>query len=309
MNVNQLASLLGLLFAMAAPSVPAETPEPLTVAVLDFESKDEGVRDLGPKLAGLLTAELSRLPDVITVERADIEKVLGEQELGLSGTVSAASAARVGHLTGAKVLITGRVFKAEREVLATAKVIGTETGRVYGELAKASPNEALTQLSTELAAKLAAVLKEKAQTLVAKVQTRSERVAAIRSQIKQAVLPTVSVAIQERHYGQPAIDPAAQTELCLLLTECGFKVVDAVTTKPDVAITGEAFSAFGLRKGNLYACKARIELKAEDHRRKAITVDRETSVAADIAEQTAGKTALENATLSLAARLLPKLVQ
>jgi hypothetical protein len=93
----------------------------LTVAVFDFESKDEAVRDLGPKVATLLNANLSASPSVITVERQELEKALGEQELGLSGTVSADTAAKVGQLTGAKVLVTGRVFKVENQTLIVAK--------------------------------------------------------------------------------------------------------------------------------------------------------------------------------------------
>ena len=46
------------------------TNEVLTVAVFDFESKDEAVRDLGPKISTLLNANLSANPDIITVERA-----------------------------------------------------------------------------------------------------------------------------------------------------------------------------------------------------------------------------------------------
>jgi hypothetical protein len=86
----------------------------LTVAVFDFESKDEAVKDLGPKIATLVNVKLSIEHNIITVERAELEKALGEQELGLSGTVSADTAAKVGHLTGAKVLVTGRAFKVEK---------------------------------------------------------------------------------------------------------------------------------------------------------------------------------------------------
>ena len=68
----------------------------LTVAVFDFDSQDEAVRDLGPKVATLVNADLSAEPQIITVERAELEKVLSEQELGLSGTVSPESAAKVG---------------------------------------------------------------------------------------------------------------------------------------------------------------------------------------------------------------------
>ncbi|HWC58579.1 MAG TPA: curli assembly protein CsgG, partial [Verrucomicrobiae bacterium] len=71
----------------------------LTVAVFDFDSKDEAVRDLGPKVATLINANLSAEPQIITVERAELDKVLGEHELGLAGNVSADSAAKVGQLT------------------------------------------------------------------------------------------------------------------------------------------------------------------------------------------------------------------
>ena len=305
-------SLLALLLAMGslvltARSAPA-SEQPLTVAVFDFESKDEAVRDLGPKVATLLNANLSAEPQIITVERAELEKVLGEQELGLSGTVSPDTAAKVGHLTGAKVLVTGRVFKADKELILVAKIIGTETSRVYGELVKGTAAASITDLSGDLAKKIAATVSEKGDTLVAKVESREDRIARIKKSLKQGKLPAVSVKIGERHFGQPVIDPAAETELGLILKECGFTLVDDKSPqKADVEITGDAFSAFGLRKGNLISCKARIELKAQKRTGEILAVDRQTSVAVDITEQTAAKTALQNAAMELAERVLPKL--
>jgi len=82
-------SLLALLLAMGSlvPTVRSAPAggQPLTVAIFDFESKDEAVRDLGPKVAVLINASLSAEAQIITVERAELEKTLGEQELGLSG--------------------------------------------------------------------------------------------------------------------------------------------------------------------------------------------------------------------------------
>ena len=280
----------------------------LTVAVFDFESKDEAVRDLGPKVATLLNANLSAEPRIITVERAELEKVLGEQELGLSGTVSPDTAAKVGHLTGAKVLVTGRVFKADKELVIVAKIIGTETSRVYGELVKGTMASSITDLSRDLAKKIAATISEKGDTLTAKVESREDRIGKIKKSLKQSKLPAVSVKISERHFGQPVIDPAVQTELGLILKECGFTLVDDNSPqKADVEITGDAFSTFGLRKGNLISCKARIEVKAQRRTGEILAVDRQMSVAVDIAEQTAAKRALEQAADDLAARLLPKL--
>src|SRR5262245_38672596 len=142
-----------VLFAGAALARAAAT-EPLTVAIFDFESKDEAVRDLGPKVSALLNANLSAEPQIITVERAELEKVLGEHELGLSGTVKPDEAAKIGSLTGAKVLVTGRVFKVEDELFIVAKIIGTETSRVYGEAVSGQAKASLSQLSKDLAKKI-----------------------------------------------------------------------------------------------------------------------------------------------------------
>lgn len=296
-----LFTLTTLLFAHAG--------DVLTVAVFDFESKDEAVRDLGPKIATLISANLSAEPDIITVERAELEKVLGEQELGLSGTVNSDTAAKVGQLTGAKVLVTGRAFKVEKETIIVAKIIGTETSRVYGEMVKGTPAVSITDLSSDLAKKIGTTITEKGSNLVAQVETREERVAKIKSAVQGKTLPVVSVKIGERHFGNPVIDPAAETEFGKMLQECGFTLVDDKSTnKAAIEITGDAFSAYGMRKGNLISCKSRVEIKVRDVASGGIiAADRQTSVAVDIAEQTAAKTALENAAQELAKRILPRL--
>jgi len=305
---TNLLSTLAFLLMTGAPLCNA-APDPLTVAVFDFESKDEAVRDLGPKIATLINANLSADPQLITVERTELEKVLGEHELGLSGHVSTDTAAKVGNLTGAKVIVAGRVFKVENELILVAKIIGTETSRVYGETVKGKANASISDLSTELAKKIAADVTQKGDTLVAKVLSREERIEKIKQALKSDHLPVVSVAISERHFNGPTIDPAAETEFGKTLFDCGFKVADGKSAlKPDVEISGEALSEFGMRKGNLISCKARVEIKVRDRASgNLLAVDRQTSVGVDLSEQVAAKTALQNAALLLAERVLPKL--
>jgi hypothetical protein len=284
----------------------------LTVAVFDFDSSDEAVSGLGPKVATIVNANLSADPNLITVERQDIEKVLGEQELGLGGTVSPDTAAKVGQLTGATVLVTGRVFEADNQLFLVAKVIGTETSRVYGELVSGPTQGSLADLSAKLAQKIANDVEQKSDTLVAKVKTHDDYVAEIKKQVAGKKLPVVSVKITEQHFGViVVIDPAAQTEMSLLLKQAGFTVVDDQSTnKPDVMITGEALSEYGMQKGNLISCRARIEITAHDAASgKVLAVDRQTSVAVDIAEHIAAKTALQNGADELSERVIPELMQ
>jgi len=308
--MKTLTCLAAVLFAASSLIRATAAPEVLTVAVFDFESKDEAVRDLGPKVSALISANLSAEPNIVLVERAELEKVLSEHELNLSGTVSADTAVRVGNLTGAKVLVTGRVIKAENSIVIAAKIIGTETSRVYGSMVTQQGKTSILDLSADLAKQISETVTKRGDTLVAQVVSREDRVKKIKSALQGKTLPSVSVQIGEEHFGQRVTDPAAETELGKLLQECGFKLVDEQSTnKADVQIAGNAFSAYGLRKGNLISCKARVELKAHKANGDLLLTDSQTGVAVDISEQTAAKTALQNTAMDLAERILPKLAK
>ena len=64
----------------------------------------------------LLTADLSADPRFNFVDRGQLQQVLDEEALGASGIISQDSAAKIGQLTGAKVLVTGRVLLLRRTV-------------------------------------------------------------------------------------------------------------------------------------------------------------------------------------------------
>ena len=281
---------------------PAAEPS-VTVAVFDFASHDEGVRDLGPKLSALVSANLSSVPRLVTVERAELDKALGEQELGLSGTIAPDAAAKAGQLTGAKVLVTGRVMKAADETIVVAKVIGTETSRVFGTTAKST---SLLDTSETLARSISDIISKNESALLAPKVNVEDRVARIKAGFKGAKLPTVSVHIPEQHFGRPVLDPAAETELLLILKECGFTLAVAKSKRrADFALEGEAFSELGMRKGNLIGCKARLEVKLRKVANgDLLAADREVSIAVDLAEHIAAKSALQNAARNMSDRII-----
>jgi hypothetical protein len=281
----------------------------VAVALLNVEARGEALKEVGPKISSLLATFLSAETNLVLIERAELEKALGEQKLSLSETVSAENGEAIGNVTGAKVLISGKAFKVGDELVVAAKLVGTETGRVYSEVARGSA-DTVDKLSEELAKKISRTVVAREDSLFAKVFSREERVQSILKNLNAVRRPVIAIHLPERRSGTPVVDPAAETELGLILQECGFTLVDAKSAKPaDIEIAGEAFSTSGVRRGQLASCKARIELKAY---RKAdgcvVAVDRETSIAADIAEQAAARTALEDAAAKLAARLAPKLV-
>jgi len=64
---------------------------------------------VGWDLSGMLANELASTGAFRVVERANLESVLNEQDLGASGRVRADTAARIGELTGAGYIVLGTV--------------------------------------------------------------------------------------------------------------------------------------------------------------------------------------------------------
>jgi curli biogenesis system outer membrane secretion channel CsgG len=82
------------------------------IAVTKFENKVTGIYGnwrLGEGFAEMLTTELMNTGRFIVVERQALQDVVGEQELGQTGLVKQESAAKVGELLGAQVIVRGVV--------------------------------------------------------------------------------------------------------------------------------------------------------------------------------------------------------
>lgn len=282
-----------------------------TVTILPFAASGRDLADMAAEVPQLMTAYLSAEPAVILVERAQLENALSEIELGQSGTVDPATAAKIGHLTGAQILVTGRALLVQRDIVVVAKIISVETSRVYGETvtfpARGSVTEALQELSTAVGATIA----KRGATLVATADRKPDVIERLRPTVNGATLPTVSINIPELNLNRRIIDPAAETEIAHILQSLGFEIIDPLASnqQADVEITGEAISEFGLRKGNLVSSKGRVELKAADRAAsKVILITRADAVAVDISPEMAGKAAIAKAAAEIAERLVPLIV-
>ncbi len=283
-----------------------------TVAVLPFAVRGRGLENVGDDMQALLTAQLSGFPEFLLVERAEIDKALSEIELGLSGNVNPKNAMQIGQIVGAQILVTGRIFPVRKELALVGKMIGTETSRVMGATVRMPIKGSIIEASVELADKIAEQLSTGGETMVAERRQKKDIVAKLSPLLKGKQLPSISILIPEISLERSVPDPAAETELGLILQKLGFELQDpAVSNKaPDIEITGEAFSEFGLRRGNLVSTKGRVEIRAIDRSSgKVLAVDRETSVAVELSPEIAGKLALEKSAQKLAERFVKTLAE
>lgn len=122
-------NLLALLWTLLLTVSPAQADD--TVAVLYFQN--QGNPELEPLKVGLaqmLITDLTGAPGVQVVERAQLQAILDELELGHSGAVDPDSAAQVGKLLGAEWMLMGSYFEMAGTLRVDARLVNVETGAI-----------------------------------------------------------------------------------------------------------------------------------------------------------------------------------
>lgn len=312
----RLIAAVGILWLYSLPAVADEARDlnanPMTAAVLRFQDRTEGTREIADKVTELLAAELAVTPELLLVERDDLDRILKEHELNLSGAVAAGDAIAIGRLTGARLLITGSVIDTGNDRYLVAKIIGTETSRVLGVSTKGKVEDGLGVLTGKLAEQISTELRDKGASLLPKKESRDDRLVRLKKSLEGRNRPSVVIKVTESHSGLLKIDPAAQTELTWWCHELGLKTIDpSIGDESDAEfiISGEGLSEFAARRGNLVSVRARLEVKLV-HRKSGeiIAIDRQVVRVTDTTEVIAGKDALQQAAATISERLLPKLI-
>jgi hypothetical protein len=327
--------------AADASGGPAPATKPVqgaTVAVLDYEASAPGNKDMGTQMADVLTARLSVEDSFQLVERSGISKILDEQKLKLVGLVDQEQAAKVGKLLGAKLMVMGKAFVMDKKLMIVTKVVGVETGLVKGGIRTVELSNPLSETLTLLSEDVAALINKNAASLLPKGTELADQIAPILKALGDSPRPTVAVIVPEHHIERAVpravVDPAAETEIKRTLIQCKFKVVDsglndladwardmmkgkgdkkpwpAALGDADYVVIGEAFSEFAIRTGDLVTCTARAEINVISRKTgDIILADRHTARAVDLAENTAGKTALQQAGRKLGLEVCRKLAE
>lgn len=122
--------LVPFVLLLVATSASAATAP--TVAVLPFRDLSGSKASVGEAIRETVTSDLKTLGGVRVVERAELERVLGEQHLQGAAEVDTATAARVGKLLGATLIAVGAYQQTANDVRLTARFVQVESGEIVG---------------------------------------------------------------------------------------------------------------------------------------------------------------------------------
>ena len=308
MKFRGLTILLSAALALMAPAADAPKSA-LTVAVCDFTG-NAGAGDYSATVTTLVTADLTTETNLVLVERAQLAAALSEQAFGMSGMVNPDAAAKIGQITGAKVLVSGQVMKiGDNHLVVVANVVGTETGRLFADKVEGAADN-LLDLTSQLSRKIAQTISDQTTNLIAPPQEsnvqRLERI------IKGLGTnrPSVSVSIVG-NVDQTGHSIAAEDEFGSALLKAGFTVVDAKTDrKPDVEIFGVETLSAGPSQGDLFTFSEDIVLKVQDRRTGTLLAfEHGVTTGTDAARGSARRAAKVNGVDALAEKVLPLLAK
>ena len=153
MRVAKRSFTLALLFLLSG--VPALHARPQRLAVLSLEG--EGIDSLEVATATqFLVTDIVMTEKFIVLDRANIERILGEQAFQRSGVTSAADAARLGRLLNVQKILFGSLLKLGGEYYLNVTVIDVETAAIaLAARESCGSMDQLPQLTQKIAQQLA----------------------------------------------------------------------------------------------------------------------------------------------------------
>ncbi len=271
-----------------------------TTAVLPFEARTRaGEQNAdGKSIAELVSIALLETGSADLVERAELDKALNELQLSAIGLVDKNTQLKLGKLIGAKILITGSMFKSGDKNYLVAKIIGSETSRVFG--CSVSGKGDFAAMTSELAPKIAKLLEEKGGKLLPAKETNESVYDRLKNTV-QGKQRKVYVSVKEDIMINVP-DPAAETELKKLLLQLGFQIVDS-KQDAEFTVTGEAFAANAGNFHKFTSASARVELTIQDKAGNILATGAAKDTLAGASYIIAAKDALAQAALRNAAEL------
>jgi TolB-like protein len=144
-----------ILGSVTVRAVPAHAQDLPTVAVLDFTSfmmGDGGAAvNLGKAITAMLVTEFSNRDGIQVIERAQLNDMLREQDLVLSGRVDESSAIEIGKMLGGQYVLLGQASSIVDNLRMDIRAVDVETSEIVAVLKKSDRTSELLSVVVALA--------------------------------------------------------------------------------------------------------------------------------------------------------------
>jgi TolB-like protein len=118
-----------------------------TIAVVEFSDLQGNITDFGRFLAEELITRLYQTKKFKVIERQQLNKVIAEQKLSLTGIIEPNSAKKLGKLLGVDAVAAGTITDLAQSLRVNARLISTETGEIFAVAAtEIFKDESVTKL-------------------------------------------------------------------------------------------------------------------------------------------------------------------
>lgn len=112
------------------PLMAAVTQTRIAIVDLDSQGEKAESEELGKMASHLLTTAFVQEGRFDVIERQALQKVVEEQQLGISGLVDADTAAQLGRVLGATYIVTGAVISYPRGMDLVVKIVETDSASI-----------------------------------------------------------------------------------------------------------------------------------------------------------------------------------
>lgn len=137
--IVEIAAVIATILCLSVGPVEGQTDVP-TVAVMDFSSfmmgDGGGAVNLGKAISAMLVTEFSGRDGMRIVERAQLNDLLREQDLNLSGRIEQADAIEVGKMLGVQYVLHGQVSSIADNLRMDIRAVDVETSEIVTVMKK-----------------------------------------------------------------------------------------------------------------------------------------------------------------------------
>ena len=293
----------------------AHRPNGVNVAVLEFESNEPSNPVIGKQISEVLAIRLLDA-GIRLVDREHMELVARPALAAAIGGVTPDEKVILGKIAPAHIVVTGKVFRFENEIIIAAKLVGTETKLVDGVLIRGNLDANILELTLKLSDKIASRLRTVGHKLVIQDDDFEDALAQLEKQLIGRKLPRLAIRNGEfDHVGarRGGMRSAAESQLRSIFSTAGFKfitdeskqVIENEQNEPFVVVSIEASSEYASHVAQLLNCSARVQVRmSTSDTGEILFSDTENTRAIDFAEFLAAETAQKNAARALSIRIL-----